>query len=69
MGPDTAYAEGDGRIPPSGGPQDDVTATMEGTGQRLGLPSTGGCNSGGVVAGVGDLRLPPPEHRGEIYCD
>ena len=59
MGPDAAYEEGIGRIPPQGAPQDDGTAAVEGAGRRLGLPPYGGCDGGGRVAGVGDLCLPP----------
>ena len=69
MGPDTAYAKGVGRIPPYSGPQADETATTEGMGRRLGLSPTGRCYGRGGVAGSGDLRLPPPEHRGTIYCN
>ena len=60
MGPDAAYEEGIGRIPPQGGPQADGTAAVEGAVQRLGLTPYGGCNGRGEVAGVGDLRLPSP---------
>ena len=67
--PDTAYAEGTGRIPPKGGLQSDGGATAEGTGQRLGLPPYLGCNGRGGVTGGGDLRLLPPEHRIAIYCE
>ena len=38
MGPDAAYEEGVGRIPPQGGPQADGNAAVEGAGQRLVLP-------------------------------
>ena len=69
MGPDIAYAEGVRRFPPKGGLQTDGTETTEGAGQRLGLPPTRGCVGGGGFAGGGDLRLPPPEHGGAIYCD
>ena len=44
-------------------------ATAEGAGQRLDLTPTGGCDVGGGVARGGDLRLPPPEHSGAIYCE
>ena len=43
--------------------------TAEGTGRRKGLTPTGGCDVGGGAVGGGDLRLPPPKHRGAIYCD
>ena len=36
MGPDAAYEEGVGQIPPQGGPQADGTATPEGAGRSLG---------------------------------
>ena len=42
MGPDVAHEEGVGRIPPQDVLQDDLAATAEGIGQRLGLPPTGG---------------------------
>ena len=35
----------------------------------MGLPPYGGCNGGGGVAGVGDLRLPSLEHSSAIYCN
>ena len=57
MGPDTAHEEGVGRIPPQGGPQADTVATAGGTGRRLGLPFSGGCDGGGGFSGGGDLRL------------
>ena len=38
MGPDAAYEEGIGRIPPQGCLQVDGTAAVEGEGRRLGLP-------------------------------
>ena len=60
MGPDAAYEEGIGRIPPQGCLQSDGTEAMEGAGQRLDLPPYGGCDGGGGVAGVGDLRLLSP---------
>ena len=69
MGPDTTYAEGVGCIPQQGGPQADGTEIAEGTGWRIGLPPTGGCDGGGAVSVGRDLSLPPPEHRGTIYCD
>ena len=37
MGPDAAYEEVVGHIPPQGGPQADRTAAVEGAGRRLGL--------------------------------
>ena len=69
MGPDAAYEEGIGRIPPQSVPQADGTAAVEGAGKRLGLPPYGGCDGGGGVAGVGDLRLLSPEHSSAIYCN
>ena len=69
MGPDAAYEEGIWRIPPQGGPPADGTAALEGEGRRLGLPPYGGCDGGGGVAGVGDLRLLSPEHSSAIYCN
>ena len=42
---------------------------MEGTGRRLVLPPSVGCDGGGGVLEVGDLFLLPPEHSGAIYCD
>ena len=69
MGPDTAYAEVYGRIPLQGGPYTDGAKTAEGTGRRLGLTPSGGCNGGGGVIGGEYLRLQPPEHRGGLYCD
>ena len=69
MGPDAAYEEGVGQIPPQGGPEADGTADVEGAGQRLGLPPYGGFDGGDKVAGVGDLRLPSPEHSSAIYCN
>ena len=51
------------------GPQTDGEETTEGTGRRLGLPPSGGCNGGNGGTGGGDLLLSPPEHRGAIYCD
>ena len=69
MGPDAAYEEGIGRIPPQGGPQADGAAAMEEVGQRLGLTPYGGCDGVGRVAGVGDLRLSSPEHSSAIYCN
>ena len=69
MGPDAAYEESIGRIPPQGGPQDDGTAAVEGAGQSLVLPPCGGCNGGGGVAGFGDLRLPSPEQSSATYCN
>ena len=29
----------------------------------------GGHDSGGWIVGVGDLRLPPPEHSCAVYCN
>ena len=69
MGPDAAYEECVGHIPPQGGPQADGTSAVEGAVQRLGLPPYGGCNVGGRVAGVGDLCLLSPEHSSAIYCN
>ena len=69
MGPDASYEEGIGRIPPQGGPQADGTASVEGVGQTLVLNPYGGCNGGGGVTGVGDLRLPSPDHSSAIYCN
>ena len=69
MGLDTMYTEGDRHIPPYGGLKTYGAATAEGTGQSLGFPPSRGCDGGGGVIGGGDLRLSPPEHRGEIYCD
>ena len=60
MSPDNTYEEGVGRIPPQGGLKADVTATAEGPVQRLGLPTSGGCDGISGVAGDGDLRLRPP---------
>ena len=42
MGPDAAHEEGAGRIPPQGVPQADKAATIEMTGQRLDLRTSGG---------------------------
>ena len=69
MSTDAAYEEGIGRIPPQGCLQTDGMAVMEGAVRRLGLPPYGGCEGGGGVAGVGDLRLPSPEHSRAIYCN
>ena len=69
MGLDAAYEEGIGRITPQVCLQDDGTSAVEGAGRRLGLPPYGGCDGGGGVAGVGDLRLPSPEHSSAIYCN
>ena len=52
MSPDAAYEEGVGHIPPQGGPQDDGTATAEGSVRRLVLPPYGGCDGGSGVAGM-----------------
>ena len=62
MGPDTVYAEGAGRITPYGGLQTDGTYTAKETGQKLGLPLSGGSNGVGEVRGGGDLCILPPEH-------
>ena len=69
MGPDAAYEEGVGRIPPQGGPQADGTEAAEGTGHRLGLTLYGGCDVGGRIIGVGDLSISSPEHSSAIYCN
>ena len=69
MGPDSAHEEDFGRIPPHGGPQADGEATAERTGLRVGLPPSGGCNVGGRLVGVGDLRLPMTEHSRTVYCN
>ena len=33
------------------------------------IPPTGGRDGRGVIAGGGDLLLPPPEHSGTVYCN
>ena len=48
--PDTTYEEGVGQIPLQGGPKADGTATAEGLVQRMGLPTSGGCDGGIWVA-------------------
>ena len=35
----------------------------------MGLPPAGGCVVRGGVAGGGDLRLPPREHKRSVYCN
>ena len=69
MVPDAAYEKGVGRIPPQGGLKDNGTAAMEESERRLDLPPYRGCDVGGGVAGVGDLRIPSPEHSSAIYCN
>ena len=69
MSPDAVYEEGVWRIPPQGGPQDDCTANTEGSGWRLGLPTSVGCDGRSGVAGNGDLRIWPPEYSIAIYFD
>ena len=46
------HEEGVWQIPPQGGPQAGGAATVEGTGWRLGLPPSGGCNDGGYYVEV-----------------
>ena len=60
VGCDTAHWEGFGNIPPQGGPQDDVEATLESTGRSMGISPTIGRDGGGGISGGGDLHLPPP---------
>ena len=33
------------------------------------IPPTGGRDGRGVIAGGGDLLIPPPEHIGTVYCN
>ena len=67
MGPDAAYEESVGQIPPQGGLQADGTESMEGAGRRPSLTPYGGCNDRGGVVRVGDIHLLSPEHSSTIY--
>ena len=69
MGPNTAYADGPGRISPHSSLKTDGTETVEDTVQKMGLPPAGGYDGGGGVKGGGNLGLPSPEYNGAIYCD
>ena len=69
LGPYPAYAEGAGQISTQGCPQTDGAATAEGTGRRLGIPTSGRRDGGGGVTGCGELHISPPEHHGAIYCN
>ena len=66
MGHDTVQWEGFGWIPPQ---QADEEATLERTGQSMGLSPAGGRDGRDRIAGGGDLNLPPPEHSCTVYCD
>ena len=46
-----------------------MVVAVEGVGRSFGLPSYGGCDVGGGVAGFGDLRIPSPEYSSAIYCN
>ena len=50
---DTKHWEGFGKISPQGGPQADGEATLERTGQNMGLYLSGGSNDRGIILGVG----------------
>ena len=69
VGHDTPHWEGFGPIPPQGGLQDDEEATSESTGQSMGIFPAGGRDDEYMIAGGGDIRLPPPEHSCTVYCD
>ena len=51
MGPDAAYGESVGRIPPQGDLQDYRKTTVEGEGLGLGLSPSGRCDGGVGFAG------------------
>ena len=58
-----------GRLPPSGGPYTDGTASKEEALWDMVLPPTGEGNGGGVHIVGGDIRNLPLEHSRTIYCD
>ena len=69
MGHDTANWKEFGQIPPPGGPQADVEATLKGKGRSMAQFTAGGRDGRGKTTGSEDLRLPPPEHSHTVYCN
>ena len=68
VGRDLLHWGGVGRIPPQGGPQYNMEATLEREVRRMGIPPAGGRDGGGRTTGGGDLRLLPPEYSCTVYC-
>ena len=68
VGDDAAHQEGVGRITPQYGTQYVREATLEREGRIVDIPPAGGRNGGSTAAGVGYLRLPPPEHGYIVHC-
>ena len=60
VGYDTKRWEVVGKIPPQGGPQDEITETLEGEVREVDVSPAGGSDEGGRVTGGRELRLSSP---------